>query len=85
MVELITSEDVSPNGCTRDKEDEDLVIAFAMFHYGAFDSISGEEFHRVYAGKHTSSMVALQSEIALRSESTCSLKVPLGSCLGYRK
>ena len=70
--------------------DEDLVIAFAMFHYGGFNSMSGDEFHRIYKGKHTASMLALgpskeeKVERALpRSESTTSFS--LGGCLGHRK
>lgn len=45
----------------RQNGDEDLVIAFAMFHYGELNSMSGEEFHKRYAGRHMSSRISLQS------------------------
>ena len=45
----------------RPKVDEDVVIAFAMFHYGELNSMSGEEFHKRYAGRHISSTKSLQS------------------------
>lgn len=45
----------------RPNADEDLVIAFAMFHYGELNSMSGEEFHKRYAGRHMSSRISLQS------------------------
>lgn len=45
----------------RPNADEDLVIAFATFHYGELNSMSGEEFHKRYAGRHMSSRISLQS------------------------
>ena len=54
-------ETISPNERPRPKMDEDVVIAFAMFHYGELNSMSGEEFHKRYAGRHLSSTKSLQS------------------------
>ena len=52
---------ISLNERPRPKMDEDVVIAFAMFHYGELNSMSGEEFHKRYAGQHISSTISLQS------------------------
>ena len=54
-------ESLSVNERPRPKVDEDVVIAFAMFHYGELNGMSGEEFHKRYAGQHISSMRSLQS------------------------
>lgn len=45
----------------RPNTDEDLVIAFAMFHYGGLNDMSGEEFHKRYAGRHMSSRISIQA------------------------
>ena len=52
---------ISLNERPRPKMDEDVVIAFALFHYGELNSMSGEEFHKRYAGQHISSTISLQS------------------------
>ena len=52
---------ISLNERPRPKVDEDIVIAFAMFHYGELNSMSGEDFHKRYAGRHISSTTSLQS------------------------
>lgn len=52
---------ISPDGGPESKAKYDLVIAFAKFHFGAFNGMNGEEFHRRYAGKHISSRLAIQS------------------------
>ena len=54
-------ETISPNERPRPKTDEDVVIAFATFHYGELNGMSGDEFHRRYAGRHISSTVSLRS------------------------
>ncbi len=69
----------SPDRRPGSKADEDLVIAFAMFHYGELNGISGEEFHRRFAGRHMSSLVGPQLS------DTKSSNWPCGSCLGSRK
>lgn len=61
MVHLTSDgEIISPDGRPGSRADDDLVIAFAMFHYGGLNSMGGEEFHRRYAGKHISSRIALR-------------------------
>lgn len=70
---------LSPDRRPGSKEDEDLVIAFAMFHFGELNGISGEEFHRRYAGRHMSSRVAPQLSDTKSSNWSC------GSCLGSWK
>ena len=50
---------MSPDGRPRSQADEGLVIAFAKFHFGELNGISGDEFHRRYAGKHMSSRISL--------------------------
>lgn len=52
---------ISPNGRPGSQADEDLVIAFATLHFGELNGISGDEFHRRYAGKHMSSRVSVRS------------------------
>ena len=52
---------ISLNERPRPKMDEDVVIAFAMFHYGELNSMSGEDFHKRYAGRHIPSTTSLQS------------------------
>ena len=52
---------ISLNERPRPHMDEDVVIAFAMFHYGELNSMSGEDFHKRYAGRHISSTTSLQS------------------------
>ena len=54
-------ESISVNERPRAGVDEDVVIAFAMFHYGELNGMSGEEFHRRYAGQHIASTISLQS------------------------
>ena len=54
-------ETISLNERPRPRMDEDVVIAFAMFHFGELNSMSGEEFHKRYAGQHISSTISLQS------------------------
>ena len=62
MVHLTSDgEMLSPDGRPSSTADDDLVIAFAIFHYGELNSMGGEEFHRRYAGKHLFSRIALQS------------------------
>lgn len=63
MVHLTSDgEVISPDGCPESKaEEHELVIAFAIFHFGSLNGISGQEFHRRYAGKHLSSRIAIQS------------------------
>lgn len=73
-----------PDGNLRPKEDEDLVIAFATFHYGDLSDMSGEEFHRCYRGKHTSSRVTLGSSSTKSSIRSLSSR-SFSSCLGSRK
>ena len=50
---------VSPDGRPRSQADEGPVIAFAKFHFGELNGISGDEFHRRFAGKHMSSRISL--------------------------
>ena len=50
---------MSPDGRPRSQADEDPVIAFAKFHFGELNGISGDEFHRRFAGKHMSSRISL--------------------------
>ena len=50
---------MSPEGRPRAQVDEGPVIAFAKFHFGELNGISGDEFHRRYAGKHMSSRISL--------------------------
>ena len=52
---------ISVNERPRPKMDEDIVIAFATFHFGELNSMSGDEFHKRYAGQHISSTKSLQS------------------------
>ena len=80
-------EPLSPDGISKSKADEDLVVAFAIFHFGGFNGISGEEFHRLFAGKHISSRIPLQSDStsSLQSDSTISSTMSIRSCLGRRK
>ena len=59
--------------------EEAVVIAFAMFHFGELNGISGKEFHRRYAGRHMSSRVGLQSSSTTSSAGWCC------SGLGIRK
>ena len=54
-------ETISLNERPRPKMDEDIVIAFATFHFGELNSMSGDEFHKRYAGQHISSTKSLQS------------------------
>ena len=54
-------ETISPNERPRPKTDEDVVIAFATFHYGELNGMSGDEFHKRYAGRHISSTISLRS------------------------
>ena len=62
MVHLTSKgEYVSPDGRCGSEADQDSVIAFAMFHFGGLNGMSGEEFHRRYAGRHMSSRIALRS------------------------
>ena len=69
---------ISVNECPRPKMDEDIVIAFATFHFGELNSMSGEEFHKRYAGQHISSTKSLQSS------STNSSTRPGGSRIANR-
>ncbi|KAL9077206.1 MAG: hypothetical protein Q9161_000472 [Pseudevernia consocians] len=63
---------VSPDGGRPgSKAEEALVIAFAMFHFGELNGISGKEFHRRYAGRHMSSRVGLQSSGTTSSAGWC--------------
>ena len=39
--------------------DEDLVIAFAVLHYGGLNGVSGGVFRRRYAGGHIPSRIAV--------------------------
>ncbi|KAM0798105.1 hypothetical protein BDR22DRAFT_823662 [Usnea florida] len=50
---------MSPDGSPRSHADEGPVIAFAKFHFGELNGISGDEFHRRFAGKHMSSRISL--------------------------
>ena len=50
---------ISPDGRPRSQVDEGPVIAFAKFHFGELNGISGDEFHRRFAGKHMSSRISL--------------------------
>ena len=50
---------MSPDGSPRSRADEGPVIAFAKFHFGELNGISGDEFHRRFAGKHMSSRISL--------------------------
>lgn len=52
---------ISPDERPEAKAEHDLVIAFAIFHFGALNGMNGEDFHRRYAGKHISSRLAIQS------------------------
>ena len=54
-------ETISVNERPGPKMDEDIVIAFATFHFGELNSMSGDEFHKRYAGQHISSTKSLQS------------------------
>ena len=72
MVQLTSSgEVVSPDGRPGSKAEQDLVIAFATFHFGELNGMSGEEFHRRYAGKHISSRVAIRSSSSSSSKGCC--------------
>ena len=62
---------ISPDGRPEPKAEDDLVIAFAMLHYGGLNGMSGVEFHRRYAGQHLSSRVALRSRSTSSSEGCC--------------
>ena len=82
MVETTTTCDREPRLSAREKADQDLVIAFATFHYGDLSDVSGDEFHRRYAGKHMASKVSL----AVRAGSTTSSSIKsFSSCLGRWK
>ena len=50
---------MSPDERPRSQADEGPVIAFAKFHFGELNGISGDEFHRRFAGKHMSSRISL--------------------------
>lgn len=80
MIHLTCDGEVlSPDGRPESKAEEDLVIAFAMFHFGGLNGISGKEFHQRYAGRHMSSRVGLQSSSTTSSAGSCC------SGLGIRK
>ncbi|CAF9926709.1 hypothetical protein IMSHALPRED_007019 [Imshaugia aleurites] len=64
---------ISPNGRPDSQIDEDLVIAFATFHYGGLNDITGEQFRRRYAGQHISSRIAIQSSTTDSSTKSCCL------------
>lgn len=56
---------MSPDGGRAGAQvDEGSVIGFAKFHFGALNGMSGEEFHRRYAGRHMSSRISLCCERA---------------------
>lgn len=61
MIHLTSKGEYASRKCPRPEADEDLVVAFAMFHFGKLNGMSGKEFHRRYAGKHMSSTIAVQS------------------------
>lgn len=62
MVHLTSDGEItSPDGRPESKAEHESVIAFAIFHFGALNDMSGQEFHRRYAGMHVSSRVAIQS------------------------
>lgn len=62
---------ISPDGRPGSSADDDLVVAFAMFHYGELNGFGGEEFHRRYAGKHMSSRISLRSSSTNSSKGSC--------------
>ena len=66
---------ISPDGRPGSNADAELVIAFAMFHYGGLNDMSGEQFHRRYAGQHMSSRIAFRSSNTNSSTGSC------GSCV----
>ena len=69
MIHLTSDgEVISPDERPESKTEHELVIAFAIFHFGALKGMSGQEFHRRYAGKHLSSRVAIQSSSTASSK-----------------
>ena len=62
MVHLTSDgEVISPDERPQSKAEHELVISFAIFHFGGLNGMSGQEFHRRYAGQHISSRIAIQS------------------------
>lgn len=70
---------LSPERCPASEAEQELVVAFAINHYGQLNGMNGEEFHRYYAGKHWS------SRIAPRSSSTNSSGGSVEVCTEIRK